>query len=100
MRSREPSADIPTAQGAGLGGLSDPDLLAWAANAGRVILTCDVQTLVGFAWDRVRAGLPMSGVAVVTSGTAVGPVIDDLADAAVADDPADWIDQVKYLPAP
>ncbi len=100
VRLRVPAADIVTAQDAGLGGLPDPNLLAWAAASDRVVLTCDVQTLVGFAWDRVRAGLPMPGVAVVTFGKTIGPVVDDLADAVLTDTPADWVDQVKYLPVP
>lgn len=100
VRLREPSADIVTAQDAGLGGFADPDLLAWAAAEGRVLLTHDVQTLVGFAWDRVRAGLPMAGVAVVFTPPAISAVIDDLAAAVRHGDPTDWADQVKYLPVP
>jgi hypothetical protein len=100
VRLRAPAADILTVQEAGLDGTPDPDLLAWAAVNDRVVLTHDVQTVVGFAWDRVRAGLPMRGLGVVLSDSPVGPVVVDLENIARFGHPADRQDQVKYLPLP
>jgi hypothetical protein len=34
----------------------DPDVLEWAAREGRILLTHDVNTMLGHAWDRVRLG--------------------------------------------
>jgi predicted nuclease of predicted toxin-antitoxin system len=44
-RRREPGLDFQTAPDTGLAGLEDPDVLAVAARAGRVLLTHDVRTM-------------------------------------------------------
>ena len=36
----------------------DPAVLEWATQQGRILLTRDVNTMVGFAYERVEAGLP------------------------------------------
>lgn len=52
---RNPSVDVVRVQDAGLTGVEDRDLLDWAATHNRILLTHDVQTLVGFAWESVSA---------------------------------------------
>jgi predicted nuclease of predicted toxin-antitoxin system len=42
-KRREPGLDFQIAQDTGLAGLEDPDVLAVAARAGRVLLTHDVR---------------------------------------------------------
>jgi predicted nuclease of predicted toxin-antitoxin system len=49
---RLPDVDIVRVQDAGLAGTDDPDVLEWAAGEGRVLLTHDVNTLTGFAYER------------------------------------------------
>jgi hypothetical protein len=44
-RRREPGLDFQTAPDTGLARLEDPDVLAVAARAGRVLLTHDVRTM-------------------------------------------------------
>ncbi len=78
MRRQRPGIDLITAQDARLGAISDPELLQWAAERGRVMLSHDVQTLVGFAHDRVANGLAMPGVIVVREGFNVGRAVEDL----------------------
>ena len=56
---RIPDLDVMRAQDGPLYGASDPALLQFAADEGRVLLTHDTETLVGYAWERVRAELPM-----------------------------------------
>ena len=65
LRRRLPNLDVVRALDVGLAGVADPDLLEWAAAADRILLTHDVNTVPGFAYDRVRAGLPMPGVFLV-----------------------------------
>ena len=95
---RNPTADVVTAQDEGLAGIDDPGLLEWAAAAGRIVLSHDVRTLVGFAYDRVRAGLPMPGVFEVVRETPHGVVIEDLLLVIECSTPDEWADQVRYLP--
>jgi len=40
----------------------DPILLDWAARENRIVLSHDVSTMVGFAYDRVKAGQPIPGL--------------------------------------
>lgn len=61
LRLRCPEIDAVRVVDAGLSGVSDPRLLAWAADHQRVVLTRDTATLAGFACDRVRAAEPMPG---------------------------------------
>jgi predicted nuclease of predicted toxin-antitoxin system len=44
---RNSEMDIVRVQDVGLAGADDPTVLEWAAQQGRVLLTHDVQTLIG-----------------------------------------------------
>src|SRR5437867_2284069 len=70
--------DLVRVQDVGLSGAADPDVLQWAAEQGRVLLTHDFDTLIGEAWTRVRVGLPMPGVVAVRQSMATGQAIDGL----------------------
>ncbi len=56
-------------------GESDPAILERAGDAGRILLTHDRKTMPDFAYDRVRAGLPMPGVFVVSNLVSVGEAV-------------------------
>ena len=98
LRRRLPGIDIVTVQEAGLRGNVDPDVLAWAAATGRVLLSHDVSTLIAFAYDRVRGGLRMPGLFEVGQGVSVGQAIDDLALIAECSLEGEWEGQVRFLP--
>ena len=78
VRREMPDADIVRAQDTEMYQSSDPDLLEWAAQQGRIVLTHDIETLVGFAHARVAEGKPMPGVFAVQYDAAIGPVVEDL----------------------
>lgn len=66
-------------QDVGLSGVDDPVVLAWAAGEGRVLLTHDVATITGYAYERLSKGETMPGVIEVLEHTATtGSVIEDL----------------------
>jgi hypothetical protein len=92
------SLDLVRAQDVGLGSVSDSDLLAWAAENGRVILTHDIRTLVPDAQNRVAAGLVMPGVVAVRDTLPIGEVIADLIVIVETGIVADLDGQVLYLP--
>ena len=48
----ESSIDLVRAQDVGLLGADDPEILEWAAEEHRVVLTHDKQTMPGFAFAR------------------------------------------------
>ena len=78
-------------------GALDPDVLEWAARENCVLLTHDFDTLIGHAWDRVRAGRPMPGVVAVQQGMQAGRVIDELELIAGASDEGEWANQVLFV---
>jgi predicted nuclease of predicted toxin-antitoxin system len=98
LRRRLPDIDLVRVQDVGLSGHPDPEVLEWAATAGRVLITQDVSTMVGFAWDRVKGGLPMPGVIVRGKGVTIRQAIDELALAASRGTADDFRDQVRFLP--
>jgi hypothetical protein len=50
LRRREPALDIVRVVDVGLGHTPDPLILEWAAGEGRVLITGDLNSMVGFAW--------------------------------------------------
>jgi predicted nuclease of predicted toxin-antitoxin system len=48
---RRPNLDIVRVQDVGLSGVDDPDILQWAAEAGRIIVTHDAETMAAFAYE-------------------------------------------------
>jgi len=95
---RDPAIDIVRAQDAGLSGVDDQTLLAWAAREGRVLLTHDVATITAFAYQRVRNGEPMPGVFELSRELPLRSAIEDIlliSECSYADE---WEGQVRYLP--
>jgi hypothetical protein len=95
---RLPGADMMRVQDAGLGGALDHAVLDWAARAGRVLLTHDVNTLTAFAYERVSRGLPMPGVFEVSLQVPISIAIEDILLLAQCSLEGEWEGQVNYLP--
>jgi predicted nuclease of predicted toxin-antitoxin system len=95
---RRPGLDIVRVQDVGLAEAEDPDVLAWAAEARRIVLTHDRTTFPDFAYDRVTAGEPMPGVFVVNDRMPVGRAIDELLMVDDCSEPGEWEGRVLYLP--
>ena len=91
-------ADIVRAQDTEMYQAADPDLLEWAAQQGRIVLTHDIETLVGYAQARVVNGKPMPGVFAVPYDASIGAVIEDLSMIIGASKASDWENLVTFLP--
>lgn len=78
LRRREPFLDIVRVQDLGLTGLSDPDLLEWAARHEWVLLTHDVNTMIGFAYQRIDERGVMPGIIEVPKTITPGQAIDEI----------------------
>lgn len=98
LRRRIPDLDVVRMQDTPLSGTDDPALLELAATEGRVVLTHDVETLVGYAWERVRSGRSMPGVIVTSTDRPIGQVIEDLEILILASEPAELDAQIRFLP--
>lgn len=95
---RNPALDIVRAQDVGLGGVDDPTLLTWAAEAARVLLTHDVSTMTAYAYARVRAGHRMPGVFEVSRDVPISTAVADILLIDECSHPKEWEGQVRYLP--
>ncbi len=95
---RKPELDVVRVQDVGLSGADDPTVLEWAASEGRILVTHDVSTLAGHAFDRVAAGKPMPGVFAVHMEAAIGPTIEDLLLLTECSLEDEWQGQVRFLP--
>jgi hypothetical protein len=95
---REPALDLVRAQDVGLMGIQDPDVLAWAAENDRIVVTHGRTTMPGFAYDRVNAGEPMPGVFVVSDQMPIRQAIEDLLAANGASEQSEWSGLVLHLP--
>ena len=90
--------DMLRVQDVGLSAADDPRVLAWAAEAGRAVLTHDVSTMADFAYLRVAAGQRMPGVFEVPRSTAIGRAIEELALIMECSAEDEWEGRVIYLP--
>ena len=98
MRLSEADVDIVRVQDVGLYGAPDPDILEWAAQTRRILLTHDVSTIPQHAYDRVRAGEPMPGVVLVPWDMAIGRAIEDILLVCEYSLEDEWEGQILYLP--
>ena len=98
LRLRNPDIDVATAQERGMRGEKDTDVLEWAAQEGRILLTHDVNTMRGLAYERIRRGQPTPGVFIIHEDYSVGQAIDDLELAALASRDREWENRVYFFP--
>lgn len=98
LRRRLRGLDLVTARQAGLLGSSDPEVLAWAAEQDRVLLTQDLRTMKGFAYERVGRGKPMPGVVEVPDLLPIGEAIYQLLLVVQILEPSEIANRVLRLP--
>ncbi|MBZ5624246.1 MAG: DUF5615 family PIN-like protein [Acidobacteriia bacterium] len=97
VKRREPSVDFQSSQAAGLEGLEDPDVLAVAAKAGRILVSHDFGTMPRHFRDFVsRQHSP--GVFLISQDFPVGAAVESLLVIWAASDSAEWQNQLTYLP--
>jgi hypothetical protein len=95
---RKPGLDLLRVQDIGLSGADDTDVLQAAADEGRVLFTHDRKTVPRHAWERVEAGLLMSGVFIASAELPIQQVIEDILLLAECSRDGEWDRQVRYLP--
>jgi len=98
LRRREPGLDIARAQDAGLSGAGDPEILAWAAREGRILLTHDVTTMPQHAEEFLRAGNVFPGIFAITRAVPTSTAIEDILLLAECSIEGEWEAHILYLP--
>ena len=95
---RIPQLDFIIPAHAGLTGLEDSELLRWAAQENRTILTHDIKTMTHYANQLLAQGEPMAGVMVIPDRLGIGDAIRDLELLLEGFSQSDLRDSIKYLP--
>ena len=95
---RMKTIDLVRVQDVGLSGKPDPEVLQWAADERRIVLTHDVSTMKDHAYARVAHGLPMPGVFAASQFLAIGSVIETILLIAECSIDGEWEGQVRHIP--
>ena len=95
---RDPNLDLVRIQDLAMDGESDPNVLAWAAENDRIVLTYDRSTMPGFAYARLAANATMPGVFVIKPQLTVGQAIDEILLLDACSNQVEWLGRVIHLP--
>ena len=98
MLRKKPNLDIVRIQDSEVSEQDDTAILAWTARENRILLTHDIQTITGYAYERVEAGLPMPGVFEVEATMPIGQAIEDLLLLVECSEEDEWEGQVCFIP--
>jgi predicted nuclease of predicted toxin-antitoxin system len=95
---RQSEIDLVRVQDVGLMGSADPDILAWAAQNDRIVISHDRATMPDHAYDRVAAEQEMPGVFILNDRFPVGQAIQELLLVSECSEHAEWRGRVIHLP--
>jgi hypothetical protein len=95
---RQPDLDLVRVQDVGLAGAEDPDVLAWAAENNRIVLTHDRATMSDYAYERVAGGEGMAGVFILNDRFPVGRAIQEILLMFACTEQAEWSGRAVHVP--
>ena len=95
---RVPNLDAVTALQAGLEEAPDPELLDWAAQQRRIVVTHDVNTMPDHAYQHIQLGEPVAGVFVVPQETPIGQAIAELETLISCSFEGEWDNLIVFIP--
>jgi predicted nuclease of predicted toxin-antitoxin system len=98
LQQRIAELDAITAYQAGLSATPDPELLAWAAENERILLTHDRKTMPSHVAARIETGKKLAGVIIVPRRLPISQAIDELEIIIVCSLEDEWNDLVQFLP--
>ena len=75
LKRRHPELDVVRVVDVGLGGKPDLEVLEWAAQERRVVVSRDRATLSAEAVRRVEEGRPMPGLILLRRGAGLGRIL-------------------------
>jgi hypothetical protein len=97
LRRREPSVDFLAARDGGVVGLPDPDVIAVAADAGRILVSHDRKTMPGYL-AHFRETRSSPGIIIVSQDLDIGAAIEDLLLIWATTDLNEWLNHVRFVP--
>ena len=79
-------------------GSTDPYILLWAEQEGRIIVSLDRNTMPGYLAAHLQAGHNCAGLFIINPQATIPRIVDYLVVAAYAADPAVLQDSYEYIP--
>ena len=98
LARRIPRLDVVTAYEMGMSTATDAQLLTWAAEAGRVIVTHDHTTMPTHAAELMNQGSNIAGLVIAPRSLPLHRVIEDLELIIVCSENGEWVNIIRYLP--
>lgn len=98
LQARLSELDYLIAQKTHLLGKADPEVLQYATSQNRVLLTHDLETIPGFAYQRVEQNLSTPGVFAVPDWMPIGQAIEELELLIACGEPAEFDHRVIHFP--
>ena len=97
VRQWEPSVNFQPANEAGLTGLTDPQVLAYAARESRILVTHDRSTMPAHFLSFIRRQ-QSPGLIVIPQQLAIWAAANDLILIWAASEGEEWANQITFLP--
>ena len=97
---REPAIDFLSAHEAQLEGMPDPEVLAFATNQNRILVTADLRTMPRHFGDFLEANGQCAGVFLVKQRAPLAEVIEALLLVWAASDAGEWKNRIVEIPQP
>ncbi len=95
---RQPDLDLVRVQDVGLAGADDPDILAWAAENNRIVLTHARATMSDHVYERVATGEAVAGVFLLNDRLPVGRAIEEILLLVACTEQAEWNGRAVHVP--
>jgi hypothetical protein len=90
--------DVLTAHQVGLSNASDSEVLAWAAEQERILITHDRRTMPYHAASRIARAEKLAGIIIVSRQLPISQVINELEIIVSCSDMIEWENIIKHLP--
>lgn len=106
LKREDPSIDVLRVQQVGLRTAQDPEILAFAAAEGRILVSKDKATMRDFAGERIERGERMPGLLLIRPSyfrrrlSGLGEVIQELFRINRQTDSHDWENVIRFIPRP
>lgn len=98
VRRNFPALDTLTVVEAGLSGTPDAEVLAWAAEQQRLLVSHDYRTMRAQAEQRLYAGRVMTGLILIRQDYPIGPAIEELGLITEASTAEEWHGVIAFFP--
>lgn len=94
----KPDIDLVRVQDVGLMEADDPEILEWADQEGRILLTHDRRTMPRYAYERMAEDKSIAGMIVMKPTISVGQAIEEILLIEAVYTSKEWINMVQDLP--